>query len=924
MDAEAVPGSVASPDPGYHDDDELAAALAAQLDQVIETGSTPLQRDGSAGEAGPARASAPEPPAPAAAGSSALPPPAEPGPGVGAPAVEPPALTGPGKPPSHRADAATTGTGPISAEPAPEHRAEHRAERSPGRSAHRSDAPRENPPAAPSAAPSARAGAPTAVVAALRPVDAGPPDTGGVPTTTGSVPLSTGAVPVGTGSLPLSRRARRAEERARAQARAEAAPSEPPAPDVAPVPAPPGTGAQPVEPEPEPALSPPVERNQAPLQPAEDVTAVSGDRAMALRHPLVVDLPAEDPEAPAGPVRHRRSFQPPAEPPPDSGERRVEAAEPPVLKVAAAPAVAPPDGGPEAEPSPGVSEAWGRALRILGGPVREEELAEQPGEAQPAPVHTGSWFEEPLPTTGTVVLSGAPTGPVPVAEPDDADEVDEVESGFDALGADTASVGVLPPLVDEAGRHVVPAISRESLDRERLLEAVTEEPPARTLRSGLVAPLATWVGAAGSPLAIVAGFALGGGASTELGLVLGLVLALPAVVRLGAVGARTGRDGVTASRALLGEAAGTAAGIVLLVGRIAIAALGLLGVADIANAYAGRTGLGGSLPASGAAILAVLLAGLLALAVGAWPGRIVGVVLGAAGAVALFASAAMLVVLAGTPGAPPPAGASPLPAVVAGFTLVGLVVASGAAEVTRRPLAGGPWRLPVVGSVLGAAGAVAVLALGAMAAGGAAGASGAADAFVGALVDATSVALVGPIAVLLLLSALALVATASRAAGTAAVALLDRGRSTGLGTAAATLVAIAVALAALAGGLGGSTALTRLGPLVAVPLTAVLAALTAAPAMRRGTGRAPLVALGIAVLLGWLLVDHLLVPGERGPLLDLFGLPVASAWRTTPALGLLVAALGGALAGGLAHVRSRTAKDDTTERLPAMDTAAPE
>src|SRR3712207_7177304 len=41
-----------------------------------------------------------------------------------------------------------------------------------------------------------------------------------------------------------------------------------------------------------------------------------------------------------------------------------------------------------------------------------------------------------------------------------------------------------------------------------------------------------------------------------------------------------------------------------------------------------------------------------------------------------------------------------------------------------------------------------------------------------------------------------------------------------------TLVAIAVALAALAGGLGAAEALGRFGPLVGVPLAAVLAAVT--------------------------------------------------------------------------------------------------
>jgi hypothetical protein len=238
---------------------------------------------------------------------------------------------------------------------------------------------------------------------------------------------------------------------------------------------------------------------------------------------------------------------------------------------------------------------------------------------------------------------------------------------------------------------------------------------------------------------------------------------------------------------------------------------------------------------------------------------------------------------------------------------------------------GSPWRLGVVGTVLGAAAGAVVIALGGAAAGDPPAGGSASDAFIGAVVDGTSVVLVGPIAVLLLLSSLALVAVAARGAGAAAVSLLERGRSTGLGTAAAALVAIAIALAALAGGLGASAAVLTFGTLLAVPLTTVLAALTVAPTVRRGGGRAPLVVLGVTVLVGWLLVDHLLALGERSPILDLLGMPSSSPWRTVPAIGLLFAGIGGVVAGGLAHLRPQGAPDaDATERLPAMQSAGAE
>jgi hypothetical protein len=53
-------------------------------------------------------------------------------------------------------------------------------------------------------------------------------------------------------------------------------------------------------------------------------------------------------------------------------------------------------------------------------------------------------------------------------------------------------------------------------------------------------------------------------------------------------------------------------------------------------------------------------------------------------------------------------------------------------------------------------------------------------------------------------------------------------------------------------------------------------------------------------------------------------MPGGSPWRAVPAVGLLVAAAGGAVAGVLARGRQRAVDEDRTERLPAMGAAAPE
>ena len=200
-----------------------------------------------------------------------------------------------------------------------------------------------------------------------------------------------------------------------------------------------------------------------------------------------------------------------------------------------------------------------------------------------------------------------------------------------------------------------------------------------------------------------------------------------------------------------------------------------------------------------------------------------------------------------------------------------------------------------------------------------AGASGdAATAFAGIVADATPAAAAAPLAVALLVADLPRPALRVSTSGDAAAVLIGAGRSARLGSVAAGLLALAVALALYAAGSTASAALATLGPVLGVPIAVWTGIVTIAP-LRSGVIRpvrtTVLAAGAAATVLGWLLVDGLGVTGERSPVLDLLGVPLRSAWRGNPALGLLVAFVLGLVVALLGRVAAARAAAPPASRL---------
>jgi hypothetical protein len=148
--------------------------------------------------------------------------------------------------------------------------------------------------------------------------------------------------------------------------------------------------------------------------------------------------------------------------------------------------------------------------------------------------------------------------------------------------------------------------------------------------------------------------------------------------------------------------------------------------------------------------------------------------------------------------------------------------------------------------------------------------------------------------------------------------LIGTGRSARLGSIAAGLLVLAVALALYATGLTAPTALATLGPVLAAPVAVWAGLVTLAP-LRSGATRSVrttlLVSAAIATAIAWLLVDGLVVVGERSPVLDLLGIPLGSAWRGGPAVGLAAAFVLGLLAAMLARVTAARAAAPPASRL---------
>jgi hypothetical protein len=515
-------------------------------------------------------------------------------------------------------------------------------------------------------------------------------------------------------------------------------------------------------------------------------------------------------------------------------------------------------------------------------------------------------------------VSALATAPVPAALPtvdtsrvdeEESDGLDEVDTGIRAVSAaDTASVP-LPPMIEQAV-PITGAVPVLPGDR-----AVAGDRRIPLGGPSLLSLLLLWCGAFASPVVLLAGFGLaaaGAGGAAAGALVLGVVAALPAAVRLTAA-AEADRVGSPAiAGRLFGARGGPVAAAVLLAGRLLAAALALLGVADLAGAFVARTGVGGT-SSSAASVAAALIAGLAALVAVAWPRRITRTVLGVLAGLALVVALIVLLVTApavatAVPTAPP-TGSTVLAAAV-GFAVPGLLLTATVADAALLASGRRRGRGASVAIVLAAIIGLVVLVL-ALAVGRGAGASGdAATAFAGVLADATPASAATPIAIALIIAALPLPGLLLSTAGDTAAVLISAGRSARLGSVAAGLLSLAVALALFAAGLGAPTALVTVGPVLGVPLAVWTGLVTFSPLRSAATRpvRATLAAsAAVATVIGWLLVDGLVVTGERSPVLDLLRISAGSGWRGGPALGLLVAfvlGLAAALIGRIAAARA--------------------
>jgi hypothetical protein len=487
-----------------------------------------------------------------------------------------------------------------------------------------------------------------------------------------------------------------------------------------------------------------------------------------------------------------------------------------------------------------------------------------------------------------------PATAAPAASPPDDEGIDDVAADIPSVHAtDTAAIA-LPPL----------------LESRALPPRAAPVPPAGADMGVTGATLLglLWTGGFATPLALLVGFALaaaGAGPAGPIAAVIGAAIGIPAAARSGAVAVRerTGTAGVAAR--VLGRP-GVVVAVLLIAARLVAAVLTLLAIADVAVAFTART-LVGPDPGSGG-VVAVLIAGLLALAVAVLPGRLGSGLLLTLGGLGLIGTLVVLTVFASTGGGAGAAGTGQgiVAAGAAGFTLVALLLTATAqdpaAEGTARGTARGPIVALAVSGGLGALLLAAGVSIGVHAGGG--GDPG--TAFVGALADATSASVTGPLAAIMLLASVTLPALLFRSAGAGGAALLPD-RSASLGAAAVGLLAIALALAGLAAGLGLIQASAAVGPLIAVPVAVWAGVATAAPLRMPGSRSrsTTAVAAGAAVLLGWLLTDGLGAPGAHSVLLDAIGVPYSAAWRGSSAFGLAAAFVFGIVAALIGRFSAR-------------------
>lgn len=924
--------AAAGPGDQIVDDDELAAALAAELERIAPTGAVPVLRTSAVPFGPPAAprgaapippAISPEPPVPAARSSRR-------------PAADA-ARPSPAAAPRNAAAAPGSERGPAATQ-AEDARPEVMAPRSARRAESRAPAVKVSPPG--SAEPEQplqehhrhvetsrhggrRAGQAPVVV----------PDDSAVPVPPRSARAqafsTTGEHRVGV-AAPGRRRA--------AQSVAEP-PTTQPVRTVVPEMAAPDAGPLDDVAAPEPGVA-----DVAPAAPDRaDVTAVSPAAAL---DPVVADVaPAAADSADLAPA----SAVAPSAPAPGALQDPLH------------------ETGPLALP-PTLYESWERSLRSIGRPRLPEEpgddvaehadedaptmalsraslgpLPDLPIPAVPSREQEPSADAEPAPEPepGPVApvrrrrfraRSADPQVAVPAAPPalepapalipaliprdEEDDGVDEVDTGIHAVSAAATAAVPLPPMVEPAspvtGTITVAADGADAAERRAPLGGPS-----------LLAMLLLWCGAFASPVLLLAGFGLatlGAGGAAAGAMVLGVAVAVPAAVRL-VTAAETDRVGSPALAArLFGPRGGVVVAAVLLAARLLAAAIAILAVGDLAAGFVGRTGVGGASSAA-ASVAAMVIAGLGALVATVWARRITRVVLGILSAAALVGTLGLLTVMAPavtvTVAAEPPPG-SAVAAGATAFAVLGLVLAITAADTTRTAAGRVRGRGAALGVALSAVAGLVVLVL-SLAVGRGAGVVGdPATAFADVLAGATPAAAAGPLAVLLLVAALPLPALLVSTAGETAAVLISAGRSSRLGAVAAGLLALALALVLLAGGMDAGTALGTLGPVLGVPAAVWTGVATLAP-LRRAAVRSASAALtwaaAGAVVVGWLLVDGLLAAGEHSPVLDALGVARDGAWRGSPAIGLAAAFVLGILAAAIARIAGTGAAAPPASRL---------
>ncbi|HEY0373756.1 MAG TPA: hypothetical protein VGC94_03120 [Amnibacterium sp.] len=877
--------AAAGPDEEIHDDDELAAALAAELDRIAPTGAVPVLR-ASAVPFGPVR----------------------------------PEGTAPAQPVEHR-PAGRQPAVPAPLEPSPPRRAADRAETAPAPRGTASTTPQRPAPPHDEDRPealaprSARRHAPSAIAEAApephhRHVETSARHSGRVPREARlqTVPGESGA---GQGTA--------------AEIGAQLAPSPPVRATRVP------SFSTTAEPRPE---SGPGRRRAADPEPPSTQPVVVPEAARPVPEAALREqLDLQDPLRETGPLplpptlyeSWEQSLRSIGRPPSDdwldstvADHSDPDAATISLSRAALGPLPEPPAPEPPAETATPTAED----TATVPEPRRRRRArrADQDGPPAAAPEPAA----EPVPVPGAgAVPTVSPRVPtvvegLPLAE-EESDGVDEIDTGIRAVSAaDTASVP-LPPMLEQAApvSGAIPVVVPR--------DATGAKGERRIPLGGasLLALLLIWSGALASPALLLVGLGLaagGAGGAAAGALVLGVALALPAAVRLTAAADADRAGSPAIASRLFGPRGGPAVAAVLLAARLLAAALALLGVADLAAAFTARTGVGGT-SSSAASVAAVLVAGLAALVAVAWPRRTTRIVLAVLAVLALLVVVVVLVVTApavatAVPTAPPPA--STVVAGAVGFGVPGLLLGATVADATLLAAGRRRGRGAAVAIVLSAIVGLVILVL-ALAVGRGAGVSGdAATAFAGVVADATPASAAVPLGLALLVAALPLAALLVSTSGDAAAVLIGAGRSARLGSVAAGLVVLAATLALFAAGLTAPIALATLGPVLGVPVAAWTGVVTLAPLRSPATRSVRVTAFvvaAVAAVVGWLLVDGLLLAGERSPALDLLRVPFDSAWRGGPALGLFAAFVLGLLAAVLARAAAARAAAPPASRL---------